>query len=1003
MNIRLILLTAILVSVLTFPSHADEWSYMLKGNYINDFVISGNYAWCATLGSAVRWDLLDGSCKQYSIRDGLPSNYLNCVTVDDKGHPWFSSSSISFFNGSVWKTIDISKYFLSNQPITVLFTDHLGSVWTGSYGGGVVRFEGETGKAFPAGDSLSNARDIVCDKDGVQWFAASNGVWSMDGDHWKQYTTKDGLPSNDIRCAAVEPGGARWFGTSQGGVRFDGASWKIISSQEGLVHGSVRSIAIDHKGVVWFGTDGGVTSYDIGGKMTSYTSENELLSNRVTGITVDGKNKIWICYRYDRKGISQFDGSEWKHIATANSGLPSDKVNDIRCGPDGILWFALDIGAASYDGTSWKLYSSQNGLVTDSIARILIDSGNRKWFQYTEPTGITRFDGKVWSTFTEKDGLKSPVIRAAGEGKDGSIWVSTMLGITRYDGNSWRDYHQKERLISPYITSIAEDGKGVLWFGTENGLSRFDGISWRSFTVDDGLLYNNIRLVRTGPDGTVWFIDDRGGLTSFDGTRFRSHPIPAIPGQPTRIGAFVIDQNGMVWTNVYRYYSYLYGNILKEGLWLLDGEAWRVFPLKLGAMTNPDFSKVEMDSENRKWFRLRGKLICYDGLKSAEYKVNCPDTFVGNDVEVDKSNTIWISSAISEGVSFASSFDGNRWTTYGTEDAYTLECLEIETDSRNLKWFMSSDLITYDGVEWKIALSRDKIPINGLWLFFKIDKKDVKWFGSNDSGVWKWDGKVWTYYTEKDGLASNHIYGMAVDHNNTLWVVTEKGLSWFDGSTWKTYSNDNNPLFGIAVDNSNVKWISSANGLIRYDGITWKIFTEKDGLARNYVGAISVDTKNILWLGTSKGVTSFDGNAWKTYTISNGLMDNWVQQIIVDKNNRKWFFSNDSISILDDSKPLSVSTPTPTPLFKLSTYPNPFNASTVIEFDLSHPGIVNLFIYDIGGRKIRVLAIGLKPAGKHSMVWDGKDNGGLCVASGVYFCRLMIQGREVVRRLMILR
>jgi len=71
-----------------------------------------------------------------------------------------------------------------------------------------------------------------------------------------------------------------------------------------------------------------------------------------------------------------------------------------------------------------------------------------------------------------------------------------------------------------------------------------------------------------------------------------------------------------------------------------------------------------------------------------------------------------------------------------------------------------------------------------------------------------------------------------------------------------------------------------------------------------------------------------------------------------------------------------------------SVIPNPFNPSTVISFEALVPGHMTLDIYDVGGRCIRTLALGGLGVGLHRAVWDGQDESGESVSSGVYFIRV---------------
>jgi hypothetical protein len=68
----------------------------------------------------------------------------------------------------------------------------------------------------------------------------------------------------------------------------------------------------------------------------------------------------------------------------------------------------------------------------------------------------------------------------------------------------------------------------------------------------------------------------------------------------------------------------------------------------------------------------------------------------------------------------------------------------------------------------------------------------------------------------------------------------------------------------------------------------------------------------------------------------------------------------------------------------LTAYPNPFNPVVTIPFELSGAGHVSLSVYDIRGRRVSILADGQYKAGQHRVIWQGKDNSGRNLPSGVY-------------------
>ncbi|MCB9514159.1 MAG: hypothetical protein H6694_07600 [Candidatus Latescibacteria bacterium] len=80
------------------------------------------------------------------------------------------------------------------------------------------------------------------------------------------------------------------------------------------------------------------------------------------------------------------------------------------------------------------------------------------------------------------------------------------------------------------------------------------------------------------------------------------------------------------------------------------------------------------------------------------------------------------------------------------------------------------------------------------------------------------------------------------------------------------------------------------------------------------------------------------------------------------------------------------------PVASLSNFPNPFNPKTTLRFALEESARVELAIYDAQGRRLRVLATGVLPAGAQSIDWDGRDDAGRALPSGQYFARLLRAG-----------
>ena len=84
-------------------------------------------------------------------------------------------------------------------------------------------------------------------------------------------------------------------------------------------------------------------------------------------------------------------------------------------------------------------------------------------------------------------------------------------------------------------------------------------------------------------------------------------------------------------------------------------------------------------------------------------------------------------------------------------------------------------------------------------------------------------------------------------------------------------------------------------------------------------------------------------------------------------------------------------------------FPNPFNPATVIRFSLPEPGEVELAVFNILGRRVATLAEGVHEAGEHTVRWDGRDDEGNGVSSGVYLYRLKAGERSQTRKMLLVR
>ena len=87
----------------------------------------------------------------------------------------------------------------------------------------------------------------------------------------------------------------------------------------------------------------------------------------------------------------------------------------------------------------------------------------------------------------------------------------------------------------------------------------------------------------------------------------------------------------------------------------------------------------------------------------------------------------------------------------------------------------------------------------------------------------------------------------------------------------------------------------------------------------------------------------------------------------------------------------------------VQNFPNPFNPDTAIRFSLPAPEAVELAVYNVAGQRVATLVQGLRQAGVYTVQWDGRDDGGRRLASGVYLYRLRTDSREQTQKLLMLK
>ena len=122
------------------------------------------------------------------------------------------------------------------------------------------------------------------------------------------------------------------------------------------------------------------------------------------------------------------------------------------------------------------------------------------------------------------------------------------------------------------------------------------------------------------------------------------------------------------------------------------------------------------------------------------------------------------------------------------------------------------------------------------------------------------------------------------------------------------------------------------------------------------------------------------------------LYHDWAQQTL----NFNLYYFNGVLKKVDDVLEIDN--------FELSqNYPNPFNALTTITYHIPNPSNVDIMVYDSRGKIVKNILRDFQISGKYSVNWDGKNNNGIAVSSGIYFYEIQTQYTHQKRKMLLLK
>ena len=367
---------------------------------------SHNRVWVATMGTGLFRYSSDGTVLHLTTKDGLPSDFVRCVTEDREGNMWagmesgglcrlrlatFQSlgvhqglssdhvtSACESTNANFWIALngdgldrlssdgEVEHYGpsegLMNGHVWSVLQDHEGIVWAGTWDG---LFKREGDRFADLSDGVTIGRQVFAiyeDRQGNIWLGQQGfgALTRLHGDKRTVIKIPGASPSLDVRVMTQDFSGSLWIGTENEGLyRWQNGQWTHFGKNDGLASEAVWSLQADNDGTLWIGTCGGGLSRWEDGKITTWTTRNGLINDVICQILEDDRGNLWLgsyggIFRVSKSELG-FSTSETNMIQCAgydkSDGLPSIECVG-GCQPsglrsrDGRLWFPTVKGFA---------------------------------------------------------------------------------------------------------------------------------------------------------------------------------------------------------------------------------------------------------------------------------------------------------------------------------------------------------------------------------------------------------------------------------------------------------------------------------------------------------------------------------------------------------------------------------------------------------------------------------------------------------------------------------
>ena len=450
------------------------------------------------------WCYADGTFQSVQIDLGGRLRKIQC---DREGRMWLcTSEGVLYQNGNGFNRFPLADG-LPHPAVKAVFQDRDHQYWFATWGG-LGLYDAHSISVFDLGKAFSKEPSEV-----------SQIVQDRQGDIWVGYVSPILITqSNDI-------------------ARFDGEHFAFIGSEQGFDIHNCFSMYEDHEGYLWFGGLNGLFRYD-GQKVEKIETIAELDGKSVSAITQDQEGQFifgyWEQSTYKTEFIKEvLSPSPLKIIYQRGEQFQTiflegkkegflDRIGTVVVGRKGEIYFHLVCHTGDRGLARWhpeeglKFYGIEDGLTDHQVTDLLLDRAGNLWIATL--SGLCRFDGRTFHTFTTEDGLPSNHIRCLFEDRQGHLWLGTDRGVVHYNGQHFQTINSPH--IGP-VSQILEDRDGAFWFGTTLGsIIRY---RQRQTSPRIRLLQVIANKVYENPEEIIVSTADQNVIFEYKGLSFSTH------------------------------------------------------------------------------------------------------------------------------------------------------------------------------------------------------------------------------------------------------------------------------------------------------------------------------------------------------------------------------------------------------------------------------------------------------------------------------------------------